>query len=113
MGVHKYYCKTWFVPVEFHIGMPWDRFAKDIKRRHECKIVKVEGCTGKTLMLENRGDIAIVVWTLRKDIDVIAHECLHAVNYILENRGVQASWGNDEAQAYLLTELIGEALRAR
>jgi hypothetical protein len=39
---------------------------------------------------------------------VVAHECLHAVNYILRKRGVKPSFENDEPQAYLLTYLMAK-----
>lgn len=32
----------------------------------------------------------------------LAHECLHLVNFIFLNKGIEASLDNDEHQAYLL-----------
>ena len=36
----------------------------------------------------------------------IAHECLHATNYILQCIGAQASFEDDEVQAYFMTHII-------
>lgn len=37
----------------------------------------------------------------------IAHECLHATNFILQSIGAQASYEDDEVQAYFMTHIIG------
>lgn len=42
------------------------------------------------------------------DWSIIAHEALHAVNYILSDRGIEATMANDEAQAYLLAYIINQ-----
>lgn len=36
----------------------------------------------------------------------IAHECLHATNYILGAIGAEACFHNDEVQAYVLSHLL-------
>ncbi len=36
----------------------------------------------------------------------IAHECLHATNFILRDRGLELSVEGDEAQAYLLDYIV-------
>ncbi len=38
--------------------------------------------------------------------ETIAHESLHAANYILDRVGVKLSYKNDEAQNYLMTWII-------
>lgn len=37
-----------------------------------------------------------------------AHECLHCVNYIMEDVGIPADNNNDEAHAYLITWMMNE-----
>ena len=41
----------------------------------------------------------------------VAHEALHAANYMLKHAGVKISAENDEAQAYLVGWLVGEFLK--
>ena len=42
---------------------------------------------------------------------VLAHECLHTVHAILESSGVECSYDNDEASAYLLQYLVDEVYK--
>lgn len=44
-------------------------------------------------------------------IKAIVHECCHTANYILSDRNIKYSAGNDEQQAYLLGWIVGECLR--
>lgn len=37
---------------------------------------------------------------------VVSHECLHAMNFLLEDRGFEPSRYNDEADAYLLEWMV-------
>ena len=46
------------------------------------------------------------------DHGIIAHESLHATNIILENATIQASYENDEAQAYLLQWVVNMCYKA-
>jgi len=39
---------------------------------------------------------------------IIAHECLHFVGYLFEDRGINFSTTNDEPQCYLLDWAVGE-----
>lgn len=39
---------------------------------------------------------------------IIAHECVHLVNYLFEDRGIKLDLVNDEPQAYLTDWFFGE-----
>jgi len=42
---------------------------------------------------------------------ILAHECLHTTNAILDSSGVDCSYDNDEACAYLLQYLVDEVYK--
>lgn len=65
---------------------------------------------GGTCLLLN--DPIVVIWThpTDKDRSFLVHECVHAANIILSQRGVQPSYGNDEAQAYLAEIIFRKAI---
>lgn len=45
-----------------------------------------------------------VIWLESKDmLDCLAHECVHACNFIMRNAGVEPDFYNDEAYAYLMS----------
>lgn len=48
----------------------------------------------------------ILIYLGRPCAGVIAHECLHATNMIMDVVGIEADLDNDEAQAYLLGYLV-------
>lgn len=41
----------------------------------------------------------------------LAHECVHATNFVLNNAGVIADFNNDELQAYYVRMLMQECLK--
>lgn len=62
-------------------------------------------CLGINLYMKGINTI-IIKESHKNDWAIIAHECLHAVNRVLEHVGVEVDTKNDEAQAYLLSFLI-------
>jgi hypothetical protein len=53
----------------------------------------------------NRGNMVVMLFRQNPTPGVIAHEAVHAVNYIFQNIGQSLCVKNDETQAYL-TEFI-------
>ena len=54
-----------------------------------------------------------VIWVKdRKDYGTIAHECLHAVQWATNSRGLKLSEDTDEAFAYLLGFLVSTIQKA-
>ncbi len=43
---------------------------------------------------------------------IIAHECLHILSFVYENRGVRKSKNNDEHEAYFLGWIVTEVYKA-
>ncbi len=48
----------------------------------------------------------VMVYGKRPEPAIIAHECLHIAKMVLGHRGYEATAGNDEPEAYLLTFLV-------
>ncbi len=68
-----------------------------------------DDCLGLALRKTQTGPSEYTIFIKSKSIDdhaVIAHEALHVTNYILEDRCVEASFSNDEPQAYLLSWVV-------
>lgn len=63
-------------------------------------------CEGRTLNNMDTGTTVILFRDKHPKAGVIAHECLHTMNFILERCGVTPARMNDEADAYLLQFLI-------
>lgn len=53
----------------------------------------------------------ILVWTKALDQHIIAHECLHAANFTLRERGYRLDLYNDESQAYLFMAIYKGAMK--
>lgn len=50
----------------------------------------------------------IIVFSKTIDSSVIAHECLHFVNYVFEDSNIILDIKNDEPQCYLLDWIVSE-----
>mgnify|MGYP003290256149 CR=1 FL=1 len=48
------------------------------------------------------GDVYLYYNKVKMDASSLAHECLHLVNFIFLNKGIDANLNNDEHQAYLI-----------
>lgn len=105
----KYYLNdTYQCAFFFCIGWEQERFDVFLKR-FDGDFKPTEG-SGRCIRTNYKGNRAIVIWVDKKrNHPTIAHECLHAANFVLDNAGVHPSFENDEAQAYLMTQLIREA----
>lgn len=56
---------------------------------------------------EIAGVIALKGWRgTPKDYDTLSHECLHAVQWFLTNRGIKLNFKSDEAYCYLLGSFV-------
>lgn len=107
-----YFCETWQQSFWLMVGWKPDEAQKWLKKMgwdtgspFHC---------GKTIF-DTDGVGPIIIWTndnLQKGRReaVLAHECLHAAHICLDRVGVKADFRNDEAEAYLMTNLIRQAL---
>lgn len=88
-----------------HFDYHWDRELFDLN-------------DGKTAMLTNKskGKEVVLIWTRHQEkkvssqLAILAHECLHATNMTLDRIGYEVDLKNDEAQAYLFTEIFRQGL---
>ena len=68
-----------------------------------------DGCTN--LVTFSNGSLGLVIWIKRKkDYVALAHECVHAANFVLSRVGVKADFDNDEPQAYYIGLIMQKAL---
>ena len=63
------------------------------------------------IYLHPDGGFYTCIWSEEKKIDVLSHECLHAVNYVLTTRGICLSDETDEVYAHYLGMLIRSILK--
>lgn len=71
------------------------------------------GCVGHTGTDANTGMVFMFVdSTTREWKSDLAHECVHAANQMLHGRGVETTWDNDEALAYMVGFMFEHALSA-
>jgi hypothetical protein len=94
--------------------------AKSLKEYH--KILKDElnytdvndssRCTGKFRVVEKAGQSIAVIWAMGDRVDILVHECLHAIRWSLQEKGIFLADG-DEPYCYALQFLIKEALSNR
>lgn len=105
-----YFCETWKQNFWFFIG--WR--AKDAEAfllKRLGVTVQLGDAAGKTLEFVRENVRILIVWTINKNPSLVSHEALHATNKCLFGVGCQASLENDEAQAYLLEDLMRNALK--
>jgi len=75
-------------------------------------IVKPTTASGKFCVINNNNDDAGVIW-VKNDINygLIAHECFHAVCWILSFRGFWLTDSSEEAYSYLLEYLFKQVCK--
>lgn len=99
------------IKVPVYHGRILIKFCKDfIKEAHKIGVelrVDANSFDGLAFKIPKNGNWCILL-SEKITPGVIAHECLHVVNYILGDSGVEVSVTNDEAQAYLLTWLVNK-----
>ena len=101
--------KTIKIPIYFgtlviYKGNNW----RKIEKKYNLKSTK--GCLGFAFSLDekNKPSQFIVCVPKKYDAGVVAHEALHLTNFILKERGINADYDNDEAQAYLIGWIVTE-----
>jgi hypothetical protein len=108
------YCKTWMANVWFFIGWKPEDVKKYWKHEGVSEIV-FDGYGGKFFRVQKaNGNIIYSIWTRYKPTKprhraTLAHEILHCVNSIMNDKGVVACWVNDEPAAYLTSEITEAA----
>ena len=69
-----------------------------------------DGTLGQTLIIGNfnDGSEVILIWTKKKQMDILIHEIFHAVVHALRRRGLPLSKKSGEAYSYLMEFLARE-----
>jgi hypothetical protein len=106
-----YYCEMFRQSFLFCIGWSGKDYELYMQKRFNCRGGS-RGRDGVTAFLHfTDGSSVVVVWLRKKrDYNSLAHEAVHAANFTLKQKGVKASFRNDEAQAYLVGLLVEKAL---
>lgn len=65
---------------------------------------------GLTMLGTNVQSVYIAVFN--GEPGVLAHEAVHAANYMLDRAGVKSNYENDEAQAYLVGHIVDQCMPA-
>jgi len=102
-----WFCEVWSYNVVFFIGWSRQDFESGFRKRYGTAVPGPANREGTTL--DSPELATVVLWTRSTKASVIAHECLHAANFILKSAGHKIDTENDEAQAYLLDALVKKA----
>ena len=103
-------CKT-DKPIKDKLKKEFPKVYEEIK-----DIDLIEHSGGKCLLYPDDGFIGIITrkrGNIENDVSSLAHECLHAVMSILNNRGVEYgtdTYSHNEAFTYLLENLMFEGV---
>lgn len=86
-------------------GLIKERYLKNID-------VDIDAYEGLTIHNTHNGYRKYLIW-VKEDVPIVsvAHESLHAANYILNNAMVRVTLENDEAQAYLMGWIFKQCLK--
>lgn len=104
-----FFCETWLMNYYFCLGWKWEDYVAWLDVPAMLKDPPAAGTTH--LITKNGNTLGIALWTAKDSPSwILAHEALHAANFTLDTRGAVASYENDEAQAYLMTSIMRNAL---
>ena len=106
---HWYFCDLWRVNFYYFLGWKWNDFCNYIKKHHDY-VVDHEAPSGKCIMKPTSKGGQVMIWTAKKsDLNSLVHECVHAANWLTERAGYSINPNNDEAYAYLVTNIFRQA----
>lgn len=52
------------------------------------------------------GEVAIWIWTIRKDVEILVHECFHAMSYTMQAGDIPLNRSTEEVYVYALEMLV-------
>lgn len=98
------------IKIPIYHGKLWIKFSNDFIKDAKKIGVDLQPNANEFLGLAFRkkqsGAGAYCIMIGRNTPDIIAHECLHVVNYIFHDRSISINTENDEAQCYLLSWVV-------
>jgi len=68
---------------------------------------------GKFIVFETKKTRIIWIWTKEKDIGAISHECLHAIRYCLQRKGIDLNAETEEIYCYMLEWMMDNIVKKR
>jgi len=78
-----------------HVGRDEKITLTDEQKKDECH-------QGVYIWIGNKKTSCRIIWIEKKDnLPTIAHECVHAAQHLLNERGIEVDWDNKEVIAYL------------
>ncbi len=106
-----WHCDTWGENFWFFVGWPFEEFESYVEE-HFNYLVRDGSIIRNGMYLRLRKGCASVglIWTAKKHMPTLAHECVHAAGACLESKGVIADWKNDEPLTYLVEALMRKAV---
>lgn len=107
-----FYCETYLENIYFLPAFNQDQINSFFKKKDIDKPFKVKSNMGMTVTRKQ----GIIIWVkdnkrTNQNLSDLHHECIHAASYILHDRGVKASFSNDEAQAYLSQFIFSKCVK--
>lgn len=101
-----YFCEIYRARIYYFIGWSNDEMVAYAKRKLDWEIEPTNG-VGSCHSLEWNEKHYLAIWSKKSnDVFTVAHECLHAANFIMRRIGASP---DDEPQAYLFDEIFKKA----
>lgn len=98
MKPYKFFEDVYHQNFYFFPGYTEEQYEAFIRKTSPRYSINLSGVHGNTA----RDDNGIYIWTRsNNDLGVLVHECIHAANYCLSDRGIKSDAVNDEPTAYL------------
>ena len=86
--------------VKINIGKEWEAVIN-------------KGDNGKCMFFESPKCNIIWIWTKKRDVTILAHECLHASFYAFGERTIKLDDNSQELFAYYISMLMRKTLHGR
>ena len=95
------------------IAKDFKEFRQIAKKCLNCEVKNTEWKPkGHTTCFDCGDGTKVLIWAHKNKIDIIAHECFHAVFQELKVRGISLSMDSDELYCYMLQLLIKSIVEA-
>lgn len=110
-----WYCDVWKENFWFFIGWKKEDFISWIKKHSGHDIYIGEQAAGHTSWVSDSKGSRVCIWIKKKGgvqfHEILAHEAVHAANFVLGPRGAKLDFENDEMQAYLVGAIVRKAMQ--
>ena len=97
----------------YWVKCSWTEYKKLVKKVFDENVKEKESGGKFEVYIKEGQDICVIWLPYKAPVSVIAHECFHAVYYILMKRGLWLTDSSDEAYAFLLQFLVKNILKEK